>query len=251
MDNAEGKTASSFVKEFRSLVAKNVKGNMQIVSRLNQLVRSAGAPSRPERQQSGGKQAALLTRLMDFNLASYEVISSYTLGMLNDLVSAAETSLLGREPHSAAASPRASGEIQAKVRQGERLKAPFVVENLHSDPVEISFEAGELTALAVPSVPASNIGFEPAAFTLAPQKKAVVAALVDVSEAFVVGKTYRSSIRVLGFQGQEVRLALTVLPPAEAGKPAQKPSDGKRKRAPRGRRAKGAPPARSTRVQKK
>ncbi len=240
MDHAEGKTASSFVNEFRSLVAKNFKGNMQIVSRLNELVRSAGAPSGPERQPRGGKQAALLTRLLDFNLASYEVMSSYTLDMLNELISAAEMSLLGRAAAAAAPSPRVSGEIQAEVRQGERLKAPFVVENLHSDPVEISFEAGELTALDVPSVPASHIAFEPATFTLAPQQKAVVAALVDVSDLFVVGKTYRSSIRVLGFQGQEVRLALAVLPPAEAEKAARKIADGARGRAPRVRRSKGA-----------
>ena len=37
-ESAEKKAAPSFIKEFKSLVAKNVRGNMQLVSRVSELV---------------------------------------------------------------------------------------------------------------------------------------------------------------------------------------------------------------------
>ena len=215
-ERTERKAAPSFIKEFKSLVAKNVRGNMQLVSRVNELVKNAGKSLGPNRKKNDGKQSALLIRFLDFNLASYEILSSCTLDMLNGLVSAAEHSLFGEDTATAeAASPKACGEIKVEVRQGERLKAPFLVENQYNAPLEISFEAGELIAAVAPSLPSSHIAFEPATLTLDPKKKAVVMALVDVSKSFVVGQTYTSTIRVLGFPGKEVRLALTIHPPTE------------------------------------
>jgi hypothetical protein len=242
MESPERKAAPSFVKEFKSLVAKNIRGNMQLVSRVNELVKKAGKSLEPDRQKSEGKQSALVMRFLDFNLASYEIMSSCTLDMLNRLISAAELSLLGKGAATAeAAPPKVCGEIQVAIRQGERLKAPFVVENQHSAPLDISFEAGELTAAAAPSLPSSHIAFEPATLTLGPQKKAVVVALVDISKAFVVGKTYRSTIRVLGFQGQEVRLVLTILPPAKMDELTRKAKPKRQTQAPRTRRSKRPP----------
>lgn len=236
-ESAEKKAAPSFIKEFESLVTKNIRGNMQLVSRVNELVKNAGKSLGPNRKKNDGKQSALLIRILDFNLASYEILSSCTLDMLNGLVSAAEISLFGKDTATAeAASPKLCGEIQVGVRQGERLKAPFVVENQHSAPLDISFEASELITSVAPSLPSSHIAFEPATLTLDPQKKAVVIALVDISKAFVVGQTYTSTIRVLGFQGKAVQLILTILPPTEMAGLARKAKPKKQTRAARTRR---------------
>ena len=89
-ESDEKKAAPSFIKEFKSLVAKNIRGNMQLVSRVNELVKNAGKSMGHDRKKNDGKQSALLIRLLDFNLASYEILSSCTLDMLNGLVSAAE-----------------------------------------------------------------------------------------------------------------------------------------------------------------
>jgi hypothetical protein len=236
-ESDEKQAAPSFVKEFKSLVAKNIRGNMQLVSRVNELVKNAGKSMGPDRKKDDGKQSALLIRLLDFNLASYEILSSYTLDMLNGLVSAAEISLFGKDAATAkAASPKVCGEIQVGGRQGERLKAPFIVENQYSAPLDISFEAGELISSVTPSLPSSHIAFEPATLTLDPRKKAVVIALIDISKAFVVGQTYTSTIRVLGFQGKEVRLVLTVLPPTETAGKARETKPKKKPKAARARR---------------
>ncbi len=242
-ETSEKTTASSFVDEFKSLVEKNIKGNMQLVSRVSDLIKAAGKSWEPGRPPSEGKQSALLTRLLDFNLASYEILSSHTLEMLNGLISAAESSLLGKDSLTqATAPPKTCGEINVQVRQGERLRARFCVENQFSDALNISFEAGELTAPDAASLPASLIAFEPANVTLDPREKVIVIAAIDISQAFVVGKTYTSTVRVLGFQGKEVRLVLTVLPPLETAVPAPKATatkarKGARKRK-RGARAK-------------
>jgi len=213
VESAERKSPSAFVRELKSLVAENVRGQMELVSRVSALLKNAGERLGPQRGRTEGNQSALLTRLLDFNLAYYGALSSGTLKMLNGLVSAAETSLLGKTTAAnAAVSPNVGGEIQVEVRQGERLKAPFVVENRHGTRLAISFEAGSLVAGGAPPLPPSHIAFEPATLTLDPKEKAVVVALIDISRAFLVGKTYRSSIRVLGFRGQEVRLAVTILP---------------------------------------
>jgi hypothetical protein len=218
---------------------------MQLVSRVSELVQNAGKSLGPNRRKNDEKQSALLIRFLDFNLASYKILSTCTLDMLNGLVSAAEHSLFGKDTATAeAASPKVCGEIQVEVRQGEHLKAPFVVENQYSAPLDISFEASELIASVVPSLPASHIAFEPATLTLDPQKKAVILALVDISKAFVVGQTYTSTIRVLGFQGKEVRLALTILPPKEM---AGLPRDAKPKKQDQGRPDKSKPSAKATR----
>ena len=148
-ESAEKKAAPSFIKEFKSLMAKNMRGNMQLVSRVNELVKNAGKSLGPNRKKNDGKQSALLIRFLDFNLASYEILSSCTLDMLNGLVSAAEHSLFGKDTATPeAASPKVCGEIHVEVRQGERLKAPFFVENQYSAPLDISFEASELITSA-------------------------------------------------------------------------------------------------------
>lgn len=248
-ENAEKIAAPSRLSELKSLVARNIQGNMQLVARVNALVKNAGQSLGPQRRRNEGKQSALLTRLLDFNLASYEIMSSCTLEMLNGLISAAEISLLGQEAATAAAAPgKVCGEIQVEVRQGERLKAPFVVENQYNSPLDISFEASDLTAATAPALPASRIAFEPAALKLDPRQKAVIMALVDISSAFVVGKTYSSTIRVIGFQGQEVRLRLTILPPAEKGEVIRSAKSAPRKKNSRTKRAKGSPASPAGRI---
>jgi hypothetical protein len=245
-ESAEKKAAPPLVKEFKSLVEQNIKGNMQLFSRVNELLKNAGELLGPHRQKSEGKQSALLMRLLEFNLASYEILSSGTLEMLNSLVSAAEASLLGNDAATASATaPKVCGEIQVEVRQGERLKTPFVVENQHKTPLDISFEAGELIATDSPPLPSSHVAFEPATLTLDPQKKAVVFVLINISQAFLVGKTYTSTIRVLGFQGQEVRLALTILPPMKKSALKQKAKPKKQTKASRTTRSK-KPSAKTT-----
>jgi hypothetical protein len=220
---AEKKTVQSFIDEFKSLMETSIRGNIQLISRVNELVKTAGKSPGPDRKKKDGTQSSPLIRILGFSLASCSVLSACALEMLNGLVSAAEHSLLGRDTAAPeAASPQVCGEIHVEARQGERLKAPFLVENQYSAPLDISFEASDLTTSIAPALPSSHIAFEPAALVLGPREKAVIIACIDISKAFVAGQTYTSTIRVLGFQGKEVRLLLTILPPKETARPAGK-----------------------------
>lgn len=220
-ERAEKKVALSFIDEFKSLAETSMRGNLQLISRVNELVKTAGKSLGPDLKKNDGTKSSPLIRILGFSLASCSVLSACTLEMLNGLVSAAEHSLFGKYAATPeAVSPQVCGEIHVEARQGERLKAPFLVENQYSAPLDISFEASDLITSMGPALPSSHIAFEPAALVLGPRGKAVIVALIDITKAFVAGRTYTSTIRVLGFQGKEVRLVLTILPPKETAGPA-------------------------------
>jgi len=55
------------------------------------------------------------------------------------------------------------------------------------------------------------IGFDPTAFTLQPGEQRVVEARFAPDHLFEPGETYTTTLRVDGFPGREVRLAVSVL----------------------------------------
>jgi hypothetical protein len=59
------------------------------------------------------------------------------------------------------------------------------------------------------------VGFEPAALVVAPRAQAIVQATVTITTDFVVGQTYTTTIRPLGFEAKQLGLSLVVLPPAD------------------------------------
>jgi hypothetical protein len=89
---------------------------------------------------------------------------------------------------------------------------------------------------------------EPARLTVPPRGQAVAQIVLDLSSSFVPGRTYETTVRVLGFKTWQVRLAVSVLPPVvkqaadpqpppEAPRPPQgsKPA-GRRRAKPKGAR---------------
>src|SRR6188472_4138738 len=93
-----GRTSpDEFVDAFKQLIAANVAGTTQLLTRLSEFVREASPTVGTEQTDAG----VLLSRWLDFNLASYSVVSAQSLALLNGLISAAESTLLPRAPSEA------------------------------------------------------------------------------------------------------------------------------------------------------
>ncbi len=215
---ANKNAADSYFKELKLLIEKNVAENAKLVGRINELLKDAYKAAGSGRIIDPSAQPDQLRRWLDFNIASYNVMSAHTFAMINGLISAAESALFGKEAASTVTESKdgARDEIQLKGRPGERIEAPFLVKNQFDNPLDISFEAGDLIPISGATISASNIKFKPAALKLNPEEQKVVYVIVTITDDFLVGQTYNSNIRVLGFQAKEISLDITVLPPLDA-----------------------------------
>jgi len=213
-----GRTSpDEFIDRLKELVANNNLANKQLLTRLGNLVREADEVV--SRDRAGGRldAEALLSRWLDFNLASYSVVSTHTVALLNGLLSAVQSTLIASpasQPDAqATAVPRV--ELRLSGRHGERATTGFVIENQFDRPLSVRFESDPLVPAAGPVLPASLVGFEPAALVVAPRAQAIVQATVTITTDFVVGQTYTTTIRPLGFEAKQLGLSLVVLPPAD------------------------------------
>ena len=224
------------VDELRSIVAANVAGSVELVARVNAVVRRAlaEAPAAP-----APDAADVLARLLDAGLSSYAEVNKHALALLDGLVSVAERALLRVPPAPGATSV----DVRLDGRVGERVPCPFLVENQYDQPVDVTFRAGPFVALGRADVAESAVDFEPRRLRVPARDSAVATAVITVGDGFVPGVTYVTTVKVVGFEGREVGVALAVLdadePPAVAQLvPRPKPTAATRARAPR-RRAGG------------
>lgn len=213
-------TPDEFVERLKELVAANVAGSSQLVSRFSELVRAASEAASTSRGSERTDAETLLSRWLDFNLASYSVVSAQSLALLNGLISAAESTLIRTVP-SATTAPRV--ELRLSGRHGERATTGFVIENNFDRPLAVTFEATELTPAAGPPLPASLVSFQPSTLVLDPRGQGVVQASITVTRDFEIGQTYTATIRLLGFEAKELGLSITILPAADPQGPSPVP----------------------------
>jgi hypothetical protein len=224
-------TPDEFVERLKELVAANVAGSTQLVTRLSDLVREASQAVTTESAGERPNAELLLSRWLDFNLASYSVVSAQSLALLNGLISAAERTLIPKAPSPATpkgTTPTPRVELRLSGRYGERATTSFVIENNFDRPVAVTFEATELVPTAGASLPASLVSFQPTTIVLEPRGQAVVQAAVTITTDFQVGETYTTTIRLLGFEKKELGLSVTILPPPDDAV-ASRPSPAARK----------------------
>lgn len=230
------KSPEAFAEQLKTLAAANVAGNVELMARLNALVKMAAKSAASQEQPDSSE---LLARWLDFNLASYTILTNHTLSTLNDLISAAERSLMGGSALPPVMPGAARIDLQLEGRPGQQVSAPFMIENQYETPVDVSFEADPLTAEKASPVPSTMVSFEPPKVTVPAQGRAVASAVINVSDDFVVGETYRTTVRVLGFEGREIGIALNILPPEttppeprpRASRPAKKAVLARRSRS--------------------
>jgi hypothetical protein len=224
-DASGRKSPEEFVEQMKELVAANVAGNAQLLTRLTAFLQEAAKSAGPgSREPING--AALLSRWLDFNLASYSVVSSHRLAIMSGLLTAAEAALLPRGSSGAAARAGVATRIDLRLegRPGDRLTSAFMVENHFDHPLEVSLESSDLVPGTGAALPASLLAFEPATLAIGPRAQAVVQVVVTLTRDFSVGQTYHTVIRLVGLHAKEVGLSITVRPPASSGGPADSPA---------------------------
>jgi hypothetical protein len=219
---SERTSPGEFIERLKYLIANNITESERLLTRFRGLVREAnqavgtgGAGERPNAE-------TLLSRWLDFNLASYSVVSTHSLALLNGLLSAAQSTLISKAAPApdarATATPRV--ELRLSGRHGERATTGFVIENQFDRPLEVRFESTALIpATTGPELPAPLVSFEPTTLVIAPRGQGVVQVAVMITADFVAGQTYRTTIRPLGFEAKELGLSLIVLPPTKDAVP--------------------------------
>lgn len=216
-----------FVERLKELNAANLAGGTQLVRRLGDFAREASRAVSAVRAGERRDTGSLLSRWLDFHLATASLVSTRSLELVNALISAAESSLIPgasspTDGTTGKATPSPRVELRLSGRHGERATTGFVIENHFDLPLAVTFESADLVSKAGASLPASLVGFEPATLLLDPRGQGVVQVAVAIGADFQVGETYTTTIRLLGLEAKEVGLSVIVLPAAEAAVPSRR-----------------------------
>ncbi len=213
-----------FVRRLKKIVTNNSEESTRLLARFTEFMREASRAISSDRTGERTDPEALLSRWLDFNLASYSVLSAQSVALLDGLVTAAQNTLLPKTVSDApAAAPRV--ELRLAARPGDRATTGLVIENHFDRPISVTFDASDLVPSAGPPLPASVISFEPSTLVIAPRGQSVVKTTVTITSDFIVGQTYTTTIRLLGFEAKEIGLSVTILPPAKAGFPSSPPPE--------------------------
>jgi hypothetical protein len=217
-----GRTSpDEFIERLRELVAANIAGSTQVVARFSDFIQEVfkAVGTDPAGERTDAK--ALLSRWLDFNLASYSVVTTSSLALLNGLLSAAESTLIPKAAPAPGTMPFPAPRVELRLsgRHGDRATSGFVLENYFDRPLVVTFESADLIPETGPPLPAALISFEPATHEIPPRGQVVIQAAVSITPDFVVGQTYTTTIRLLGFEAKEVGLSVTVLPSADVDEP--------------------------------
>jgi hypothetical protein len=226
-DRTERMSTDEFVERLKSLIIAHAAGSNQLLTRFSHFVQEASQAvgSAPTRERTDAQ--TMLSRWLDFNLASYSVMSTSSLALLNGLLAAAESTLIPKPAPAPATGPSQATRVDLRLsgRHGERATSAFALENHFDLPLTVMFEWGDLVSESGSSLPASHLSFEPASPVIPPHGQAVVQAAVSITKEFTVGQTYTTTIRLLGSEAKEIGLSITILPPMDADEPVDSPPE--------------------------
>lgn len=203
-------TTQDLVAELKAVLAKSVSGNLEIAARVRDLVLgiAAGAPTAA---RDPAVRRDLVARWLAFNVASLRTLADSSLETMDTIVSAAETMLLGKPPAPAPASSADGIDIVLEGRHGERLSAPFLLENHYDRVLDVAFEVEPFTAPDHPPMPTSLLTLDPPVLQLPAKGQAIVHAYVELADGFVTGAIYSTIIRISGFDARSMRLSVRVV----------------------------------------
>jgi hypothetical protein len=210
---AEPKTPEVLMEDLREIIASNVAGNVQLLTRVGSLLGNSAraATTMPPRAPDASR---LVAQGLEAAIASSAIINAHSLAMLNELVAIAErtlaTAVEERPPGAATPTVDAPSDVDLEGRVGQVVTGQFAVDNEYDSPVQVSFTVGA-PAANTQALPLEYVTLSPRRAVIPAKGSTSVLVTVDVGEKLIVGRTYAASIRVVGFEAPEVRLRLTVL----------------------------------------
>jgi hypothetical protein len=228
--------ANELIADLKRTIAKSVAGNVELAGRVRDLVRELAADA-PAAVRDARLRNELLARWLTFNVITLRALTESSLETMNGIVTAAELTLLRKR-----AAPGANGaggapavaepiDLVLQGRRGERVSAPFLLENHYDRALDVAFEAEPFRAAGRPELTAALLVLEPGAVTIPARGQTIVHAAVDLVDDFAAGVTYATVIRLIGYEAKAMRLSVRVTEPvAESAAP---PRQARRKRSPR------------------
>jgi hypothetical protein len=218
-ESGQNRTATAeLVAELKAILAKSVSGNVGLAVRVRDLVRGLAADA-PGAVRDPGKRRELVARWLAFNVASLRALTDASLDTMNAIVAAAEKTLLTpaqeqapapEQPGAVAAIGDGAIDIVLEGRLGDRIRAPFLLENFYDRALDVTFDVEPFRAPDQPALPASLLAVDPTTLQLPAKGQAVVHAVVDLVDAFVPEVTYATVIRLAGYDARTMRLSVKV-----------------------------------------
>ncbi len=218
--SGDRRRVEEFVDELKGLLSTSLVRNVTLAGRARRLVRAlveetSRAPGAPQNGPS------ILERWLDFNTASLRLLSEHALAFADGVIGAAERSLLAEAPVREPGSPAAAVtvELEAHGRLGERVTAPFLIENCYDRALSVSLAANDVVdPNGWKPLPPDALEFEPAHVELPARGQAVIQIAATLDDRFAPG-TYVAQIGIRGFDAKTIRLVLRVedAPPEASG----------------------------------
>lgn len=192
--------------DFKALFDRNLQANVQLLTRAGGVLREAGKASRDPKRLKGTDAKALLADLLQLQLDYVKQLSENSVQYLSAVVALAEGAVAAPPPvpDTAASATVLSG------RRGQTLAFQFALDNPNDDAVNAAIESREWLGRDGSRVGAETIRFEPAATVVEPRSAKSIVGHIAVDERFAEGAVYDTRIRIVGFPGREIALALVV-----------------------------------------
>lgn len=200
--------------ELRAIVASNVAGNVQLLTRLTALVTNT-ARAASTMPTSAPDPSRVVAQSLEAILESSAVVNRHTLAALNELVTVAEQALAA-SPQAPSAPNTATGldvpaDLHLEARIGSQASGQFAIDNEYDSPVQVSFSVVGPPAGSGPALPIKYVTLDPTRAVIPAKGTTTVGVTIDAANELIVGRTYAARIRVVGFEAPEVSLQFTVL----------------------------------------
>lgn len=205
------KTPEDFVNEIKAVLSANVAKSIQLMTRANDVIKNTVQTVSSVGQASMDK-SEVLKRCLNFNVATYSVISDHVLSMFDKLITVAEGAVIGDTPGKGSAEKLM--DISIVGQQGEKCSAAFLIQNHYDHAIDVSFEATPLVAEGTAPLPSSHVTFDPSPTTLERGEQKSIIVTANITEMCVPEKTYWAKVYVLGYESKELILSVEVLPRA-------------------------------------
>lgn len=200
--------------ELRAIVASNVAGNVQLLTRLSALVANT-ARAASTMPTSAADPSRVVAQSLEAILESSAVVNRHTLAALNELVTVAEHAL--EVVPSASSAPNTTAgldmpaDLHLEARIGSQASGRFAIDNEYDSPVQVSFSVAGPSAGSESALPIKYVTLDPTRAVIPAKGTTTVGVTIDAADELIVGRTYAARIRVVGFEAPDIILRLTAL----------------------------------------
>lgn len=204
-----------------NLISKTLKADVQLVQDSAELygrlvrcgVQSSLSLGR-DNPDSTRETAAVIKRMVQVNAAYYSTLVDLNLKFTHHLL---ETLHSQEAQNSTQAAPRPPSNQAATLptmklagRVGDRLRAPFRVENNRTEPTTVTFRLSHFVRTDGGQSVASQATFDPAAMELPAHQEARTFLDLPITADFEPGQTYTATLSVDGIEGMGLGVQLDV-----------------------------------------